>query len=170
MYSALVCIESRCRRKQAQVPHLIHYNADKSRYRNLPLHLLCALISRLPFSSLIHQSVAMSKLQASSVRTSIKTLLSQSSLETHKEAGGKKRNFIETIELQIGLKNYDPQRDKRFSGTVRLPHVPRPRMSLCILADAMDVDRAKQLDEELPFMTVEDLKKLNKVCTSQRAT
>jgi large subunit ribosomal protein L10Ae len=112
----------------------------------------------------------MSKLQASSVRTSIKTLLSQSSLETHKEAGGKKRNFVETIELQIGLKNYDPQRDKRFSGTVRLPHVPRPRMSLCILADAMDVDRAKQLDEELPFMTVEDLKKLNKVCTSYPAT
>jgi large subunit ribosomal protein L10Ae len=91
-------------------------------------------------------------------------------LETHKEAGGKKRNFVETIELQIGLKNYDPQRDKRFSGTVRLPHVPRPRMSLCILADAMDVDRAKQLDEELPFMTVEDLKKLNKVCINQYAT
>jgi len=71
-------------------------------------------------------------------------------------------NFVETIELQIGLKNYDPQRDKRFSGTVKLPHVPRPRMQLCILADAADVDRAKQLDEELPFMTVEDLKKLNK--------
>lgn len=35
-------------------------------------------------------------------------------------------------------------------------------MQLCILADAMDVDRAKQLDEELAFMTVEDLKKLNK--------
>ena len=56
----------------------------------------------------------MSKLQASSVRQSVKTLLAQSSLETHKEAGGKKRNFIETVELQIGLKNYDPQRDKRF--------------------------------------------------------
>ncbi|ORY35613.1 putative 60s ribosomal protein L10a [Naematelia encephala] len=104
----------------------------------------------------------MSKLQASSVRSSVKTLLAQSGEETWKEAGGKKRNFVETIELQIGLKNYDPQRDKRFSGTVRLPHVPRPRMQLCILADAADVDRAKQLDEELPFMTVEDLKKLNK--------
>jgi len=104
----------------------------------------------------------MSKLAASSVRSSVKTVLAQSGEETWKEAGGKKRNFIETIELQIGLKNYDPQRDKRFSGTVKLPHVPRPRMSLCILADAMDVDRAKQLDEELPFMTVEDLKKLNK--------
>jgi len=104
----------------------------------------------------------MSKLGASSVRTSVKTIQAQSGETTYKDAGGKKRNFVETIELQIGLKNYDPQRDKRFSGTVKLPHVPRPRMSLCILADAMDVDRAKQLDEELPFMTVEDLKKLNK--------
>jgi len=104
----------------------------------------------------------MSKLQASSVRSSVKTIVAQSGLDTYKEAGGKKRNFVETIELQIGLKNYDPQRDKRFSGTVKLPHVPRPRMQLCILADAADVDRAKQLDEELPFMTVEDLKKLNK--------
>merc|ERR1712166_1704593 len=57
-----------------------------------------------------------------------------------------KRNFVETIELQIGLKNYDPQRDKRFSGTVKLPHVPRPRMSICILADAADIDRAKLID------------------------
>lgn len=28
--------------------------------------------------------------------------------------------FVETVELQISLKNYDPQKDKRFSGTVRL--------------------------------------------------
>ena len=31
----------------------------------------------------------------------------------------KKRKFTETIDLQIGLKNYDPQKDKRFSGTVK---------------------------------------------------
>lgn len=30
-----------------------------------------------------------------------------------------KRNFRETVELQIGLKNYDPQRDKRFSGSIK---------------------------------------------------
>lgn len=42
----------------------------------------------------------------------------------------KKRNFLETVELQIGLKNYDPQRDKRFSGTIRLPNVPRPGMTI----------------------------------------
>lgn len=31
----------------------------------------------------------------------------------------KKRGFLESVELQIGLKNYDPQKDKRFSGTVK---------------------------------------------------
>lgn len=39
----------------------------------------------------------------------------------------------------------------------RLPNVPRPRMSVCILADAADIDRAKQ--NELEYMSVDDLKK-----------
>merc|ERR1712080_358440 len=93
------------------------------------------------------------KISVSSVRNSIKTILDESS-------GDQKRNFVETVELQIGLKNYDPQRDKRFSGTIRLPHIPRPRMSICILADAADIDRAKLI--ELEYMSVDDLKKLNK--------
>merc|ERR1711865_1062483 len=94
-----------------------------------------------------------SKISVSSVRNSIKTILDESS-------GDKKRNFVETIELQIGLKNYDPQRDKRFSGTIKLPNIPRPRMSICILADALDIDRAKLI--ELEYMSVDDLKKLAK--------
>jgi large subunit ribosomal protein L10Ae len=72
----------------------------------------------------------------------------------------KKRNFLETVELQIGLKNYDPQRDKRFSGTVKLPNVPRPNMALCILGDQHDIDRAKHLG--IDAMSADDLKKLNK--------
>ena len=48
----------------------------------------------------------------------------------------KARKFTETIELQIGLKDYDPQKDKRFVGSVRLPTVPRPKLKICIIADA----------------------------------
>lgn len=48
----------------------------------------------------------------SSVRGSVREILAEAN-------GEKKRNFVETVELQIGLKNYDPQRDKRFSGTVK---------------------------------------------------
>ena len=39
--------------------------------------------------------------------------------EVLKGSTEKKRKFLETIELQITLKNYDPQKDKRFSGTVK---------------------------------------------------
>lgn len=95
----------------------------------------------------------MSKVNTAQVRENVKELLKYST-ET------KKRNFLETVELQVGLKNYDPQRDKRFSGTLRLPQVPRPNMTICIFGDAFDVDRAKGLGCDA--MSVDDLKKLNK--------
>merc|ERR1711997_884818 len=72
----------------------------------------------------------------------------------------KKRRFTETIDLQIGLKNYDPQKDKRFSGTVKLRHVPRPKFSVCMFGDQQHCDEAKA--KGIPFMSAEDLKKLNK--------
>lgn len=95
----------------------------------------------------------MSKITSSGVRENVQKLLLFSQ-ET------KKRNFLETVELQVGLKNYDPQRDKRFSGTLKLPQVPRPNMTICIFGDAFDVDRAKSVGVDA--MSVDDLKKLNK--------
>ena len=115
------------------------------------------------------------------MRTNVQALLDYSNNE-------KKRNFLETVELQIGLKNYDPQRDKRFSGTVKLPRVPRPGMSIwyvwtivqaycwalfymerfgelmvafhSVLGDQHDIDRAKH--HGVDAMSADDLKKLNK--------
>ena len=77
-----------------------------------------------------------------------------------KHAKVKRRNFLETVEIQIGLKNYDPQKDKRFSGTVKLKHIPRPKMQVCVLGDQQHCDEAKA--NNVPFMDVEALKKLNK--------
>jgi len=95
----------------------------------------------------------MSKITVAGVRQNVQQLLDYSQNE-------KKRNFLETVELQIGLKNYDPQRDKRFSGTIKLPSIPRPGMSVCILGDQHDLDRAKHLG--IDAMSADDLKKLNK--------
>merc|ERR1712045_254344 len=72
----------------------------------------------------------------------------------------KPRKFLETVELQIGLKDYDTQRDKRFAGTIKLPHVPRPRMKICMLGDAVHCEQAQRAG--IPFKSVEDLKKLTK--------
>lgn len=67
---------------------------------------------------------------------------------------------MESVELQFGLKNYDPARDKRFGGSVRLPTCPRPKMTVCILGDQLHCDQAKAAN--IPFRTVDDLKKMNK--------
>jgi hypothetical protein len=70
-----------------------------------------------------HLGLDTDSLSTAGVRQNVQQLLEYSLNE-------KKRNFLETVELQIGLKNYDPQRDKRFSGTVKLPRVPRPGMTV----------------------------------------
>merc|ERR1719327_389199 len=94
----------------------------------------------------------MSKLNVDGLKKGIAAVLEGSK--------AKPRKFQETVELQIGLKDYDTQRDKRFSGTLKLPHVPRPNMKVCVLADAKHIDEASA--NGIQYMSVEDLKKLNK--------
>merc|ERR1711862_362387 len=75
-------------------------------------------------------------------------------------AKDKPRKFLETVDLQVGLKNYDPQKDKRFSGTVKLRHIPRRKFRVCLLGDQQHIDDAKT--KNIPAMSADDLKKLNK--------
>jgi len=95
----------------------------------------------------------MSKISRETLTDSLKAILSVSN-------GAKPRKFLETLDLQISLKNYDPVKDKRFSGVFRLPALPRPKYTICILADAKHETEAKNL--KLPVLIADDLKKLNK--------
>jgi len=95
----------------------------------------------------------MSKLQGAQLAKSVSSLLKASN-EDHK------RNFTETVELQVGIKNYDPQKDKRFSGSVRLPKPTKAKFSICVLGDQQHLDEAKKINT--PALGVDDLKKLNK--------
>merc|ERR1719192_1864719 len=97
-----------------------------------------------------------SKVSKDTLYDSIEAMLKQAA----GEEGGKKRNFTESVELQIMLKNYDPQKDKRFSGTVKLPHVAKPNFKVCILGNQAHIDQA--IANNIAHMSVEDLKKLNK--------
>lgn len=105
-----------------------------------------------------------SKLNSALLDKCVEDILAYSAGETITKAGeekaGKKRNFTETIELQITLKNYDPQREKRFSGTFRLPTVPRPNLKCCMLGNAAHCEQAERIEVE--YRSVDDLKKLNK--------
>ena len=106
----------------------------------------------------------MSKLNPELLTSSIEDLLKFSNGETivynKKEVKGKLRKFTESVELQVTLKNYDPLRDKRFSGTFRLPVIPRTNSSVCILGNQKHCEKAEQIGVDK--LTVEDLKKFNK--------
>ena len=71
-----------------------------------------------------------------------------------------KRNFNESFELQIGLKNYDPKKDKRFSGTISLPHIPKTKKNFAILGDSVHLSQANRCGYD--SYSVDDLKKFNK--------
>jgi len=94
----------------------------------------------------------MSKLQRDMLIENIQAVL--------RESTEKKRKFRESVELQIALKNYDVTKDKRFSGSVRLKFIPKPKMSVCVLGDQIHCEQAKALS--VPFMDLDGLKKLNK--------
>lgn len=74
----------------------------------------------------------------------------------------KERKFKESVELQISLKDYDPAKDKRFVGTVRLPNVPREALKMCIIADAAHEDEVKKGNLDIAVQTLDGLKKFNK--------
>ncbi|OMJ94178.1 hypothetical protein SteCoe_2659 [Stentor coeruleus] len=75
-------------------------------------------------------------------------------------ADRKKRGFVETVDLQVGIKDYDPQKDKRFAGSIKIPHVPRPKLRAIILGDQVHCDQAQAAN--IPFIDAEGLKKFNK--------
>ena len=52
----------------------------------------------------------MSKINTEFLKKSINEIIAQR----------KQRKFLETVELQVGLRDYDPE--KRFNGSVRLPN------------------------------------------------
>mmetsp|Transcript_96829 Transcript_96829/g.134392 ORF Transcript_96829/g.134392 Transcript_96829/m.134392 type:complete len:217 (+) Transcript_96829:40-690(+) len=94
----------------------------------------------------------MSKLNPQLLNTSISQMLAATRR--------KKRGFRESVDLLVNLKNYDTQKDKRFAGSVKLPRVARPGLTVCVIADAHHEQVAEKAG--VPHQSMDDLKKLNK--------
>ena len=71
----------------------------------------------------------------------------------------KERKFQETIDMQIGLKDYDPKKDKRFSGSLRLPTITK-KLKVCIIGDLGHCEEAQALGVD--NIDMDGLKKFNK--------
>jgi len=95
----------------------------------------------------------MSKLSQENLGSAVNEILKYA-LET------RKRKFTETVELQIGLKNYDPSREKRFAGSVVLPFQCKAKLKVMVIGDQKHVDECNTVGLEV--IDSEGLKKFKK--------
>ena len=79
----------------------------------------------------------------------------------------KHQKFLEMMELQITPKNYDPQKEKRFSGTIRRKSTPHPKFSMYVLGDQQHGDKAKA--EDIPHTDIEMLKNSTRIRNASRS-
>lgn len=76
------------------------------------------------------------------------------------DATQKNRKFIETIELQVALKDYDPQRDRRFSGMLRLSYPTKANFKVLVLGDSHHCQEAQRVG--IDFLSVNALRTINR--------
>ena len=72
----------------------------------------------------------------------------------------KKRGFLETVELQIKLRGYVINKDKRFVGAIKLPHVIRPNVRIGVLGNKIHCEQAQELG--IPAYDIPALTAFNK--------
>lgn len=72
----------------------------------------------------------------------------------------KKRKFVESIDLQIMLRDYNPEKEKRFNSTTVLNHPCRSNMKICLIGSMIHMEQAQAIG--LDCVNLDDLKKFNK--------
>jgi large subunit ribosomal protein L10Ae len=72
----------------------------------------------------------------------------------------KARKFVETVELQVGLRDYDPEKDKRFQGSVKLPNKSHFNVKVCVIGSVVHLEEAKAAGIE--SIDADGLKAFNK--------
>lgn len=96
----------------------------------------------------------MAKINQESLIQAIEDILNEAQERNDKRK--EQRKFIETIEVQIGLKGFDPARDKRINATTVLPQPPKTKYDFCLLGNEAQCKEAEEMG--LPFKTVDELK------------
>ncbi len=61
-------------------------------------------------------------------------------------ANDKKRNFAQTVELQVQLRDYNVDKEKKFNSTVVLHYPVKRQLSVCVIGILNHVDQAKALN------------------------
>lgn len=92
----------------------------------------------------------MSKISNAQVREAIQNALQER----------KKRKFVESIDFQVMLRDYDPEKDKRFNSTTTLSYPCKSKLKICLIGTMHHTEQTGDLNIEA--VSLDDLKKFNK--------
>merc|ERR1712146_521323 len=68
----------------------------------------------------------------------------------------KQRNFVETVDLQVMLRDYNPDKEKRFNSSVVLPNQAKSVIKVCVIGNVKHIDMCKQAG--IPHIDLEGIK------------
>ena len=71
----------------------------------------------------------------------------------------KQRKFKETLELQIMLREYDPEKEKRFNSSTVLSHPIKYKIKMVVVGTLKHIEEAQALG--IDALSIDDLKKFN---------
>lgn len=92
----------------------------------------------------------MSKISGEDLDLAIQNIYARKELKGYKYPG------VETVDIQIKLRNYGPK-DPRFSGSVKLSYETRKSVKVCVLGNKKDYDEA--VSKKYDALSVEDMEK-----------
>ena len=92
----------------------------------------------------------MSKVSQDMIKAAIATALEER----------KKRKFAESMDFQVMLRDYDPEKEKRFNSSTVLNYPVKSNLKICLIGSLVHNDQAKALG--LAHVSVDDIKKFNK--------
>merc|ERR1712093_364664 len=72
----------------------------------------------------------------------------------------KERKFVECCDLQVMLRDYNPEKEKRFNSAITLPNQCRAHQKVCVIANVTHLEQCKKAG--IPCMDMDGVKKFNK--------
>merc|ERR1712216_213506 len=72
----------------------------------------------------------------------------------------KERKFVETMDLQILLRDYNPDKEKRFNSSMVLPNQAKTNIKVCVIANVNHLDQCKAAG--YTCVDMDTIKKFNK--------
>ncbi|XP_075532041.1 large ribosomal subunit protein uL1-like [Dermacentor variabilis] len=124
-------------------------------------HALYARASRRGGSAALASSAGLGGAAGTIMSNKVnRELLNECINKVIEESASRKRKFVETVEMQIALKNMNPHKTKPTSGAFRVKHCLKPNFKVCVIGNQKHCQGARE--NGVDFIDMEIVQRMKK--------